>query len=331
MDRRADLSPPRSVLLDLDGPVHVADYGADHGADPGRPTVVCVHGLGNSHVSWREMARALGHAYRVLAVDLPGHGRSPRAGRSVGVDAAQGILDRVIAGLTAGPITLVGHSMGATVAMVQAARRPGSVSALALLAPPMPRRPGERMTLALAARVALCTWPWLARTTLGIQARRLGAEEFVRRRLALTCASDDGVDDMLRQSLVDQVQADRAGEAHAAFVEAARSVGWLVARSSDYQAVIGAVHAPTLVVHGAQDRILSHHGLGQLARVQPRWLTEVLEDVGHSPHMEAPRRTAQLLDDFLSGRGRGAASSIVRLRRELGSSVPSVRREVSPR
>lgn len=300
---RSDLETPRSLSVDVNGPVHVADYGGD----PGAPTVVCVHGLANSHVSWRPFAQALAGSYRVFAVDLPGHGRSPRAGRSAGVAANQALLDRVLQRLPT-PVALVGHSMGASVAVLQAARRPQALSALALLAPPAPRRRAEPISLALAARVALCAWPWLARTTLGVQLRRLGPEEFVRRGLALTCASGDAIDETMLDLLVELVAADTDGEGHAAFVEAARSVGLLVARGPRYARAIEAVRAPTLVVHGAQDRILPQTGVHRLAALQPLWRTEILHGVGHSPHLDAPHRTAELLDRFLAAQ-QGAAST----------------------
>jgi pimeloyl-ACP methyl ester carboxylesterase len=203
------------------------------------------------------------------------------------VTATQDVLDRVLKRLDT-PATLVGHSMGASIAVLQAAYRPDTVSGLVLLAPPVPHRRGERISPALAAWVALCTWPWLARTLLDIQLRRLGPEELVRRRLQLTCASGDPIDESTRRLLVQLVAADTQGEDHAALVEAARSVGFLVARASAYARAIEAVQAPTLVVHGAEDRILSQVGVRRLKTMQPLWRTEVLDGVGHSPTWMRP-------------------------------------------
>ena len=282
---------PRSTSLDIDGPVHVTD----HGGDPGAPTVLCVHGLGSSAVSWTRLAEELDSHHRVLAVDLPGHGLSPRAGRSVSLQANGALLGRVLEQV--GPAVLVGHSMGAALAMLRAEARPTDVRGLVLLAPPMPRMPWEPMTPALALRVALCAWPWLGRAALAARSRHLGAEEVVRRGLALTCASADTIDEATRQMLIQRAESGCA-EDHATFVEAARSVGIMVARAREYARSIAAIDVPGLVVQGAADRLVSAAGLDQLAALQPDWATEVLPEVGHSPHMEAPAEVAQLVRTF---------------------------------
>jgi pimeloyl-ACP methyl ester carboxylesterase len=231
----------------------------------------------------------------VLALDLPGHGRSPRAGRPVGVRANVQLLEQVVDVLE--PEVLVGHSMGGALAMLQATGRSAAVKGLVLLAPPMPRLPWEPMTPALALRVALCMWPWLGRAALATRFRRLGPEECVRRALALTCASIDAVDEETRRLLV-QRAGSGSTEDHATFVEAARSVGLLVARTAAYRRAIAAVAVPSLVVHGALDRLVSSTALDQLAALQPAWTTALLPGVGHSPHLEAPDAVADEVRTF---------------------------------
>src|SRR5688572_2895178 len=77
--------------------------------------VVLVHGLAGSAANWVELLPALAERYRVLAVDLPGHGGSapPPPGASVTdfADAVAGVieLERV------GPALLAGHSFGGLV------------------------------------------------------------------------------------------------------------------------------------------------------------------------------------------------------------------------
>ncbi|WP_435745556.1 alpha/beta fold hydrolase [Nocardioides sp. SYSU DS0663] len=268
---------------------------ADHGGAPGAPTVLCLHGLGSSAVSWQRVADALSSDHRVLAVDLPGHGRSPRAGRSAGMQPNTLLLQRVLDQV--GPAVLVGHSMGGALAVLQAVARPADVRGLVLLAPPMPRMPWEPMTPELALRVALCAWPWLARTALAARFRRLGPEEHVRRALALTCASTEVVDEEIRQLLVQRAEAGGM-EDHATFVEAARSVGLLVARAAAYRRTIASAAVPGMVVHGAVDRLVAPTALDQVAELQPDWRTALLSGVGHSPHLEAPDEVANQVRAF---------------------------------
>lgn len=181
--------------------------------------------------------------------------------------------------------------MGGALAVLQVVARPANVRGLVLLAPPMPRMPWEPMTPELALRVALCAWPWLGRAALATRFRRLGPEEYVRRALALTCASTAAVDEETQQMLVERAEAG-CMEDHATFVEAARSVGLLVVRAAAYRRTIASVAAPGVVVHGALDRLVTPAALEQLAALQPDWRTALLPGVGHSPHLEAPDEVA---------------------------------------
>lgn len=113
-------------------------YTAAHELDASRPSIVFVHGAGLDHSWWGLQSRYFGyHGNNVLAVDLPGHGRS--AGPQVtGIEA---IADWVIRLLDAAGVRLasvVGHSMGSLVALECAARHPARIERIALLATAFP-------------------------------------------------------------------------------------------------------------------------------------------------------------------------------------------------
>lgn len=98
-------------------------------ASPQEATTVLLHGLFDDHTGWRDLTRRLqaaGHA--VLALDLPGHGQSPPAET---LDAA---LTHIEAVLPAGPLRLIGHSLGAALAVLLATRL-NRVQQLILCAP----------------------------------------------------------------------------------------------------------------------------------------------------------------------------------------------------
>jgi pimeloyl-ACP methyl ester carboxylesterase len=108
--------------------------------DPQLRTVVFVHGGAHDHSVWGLQSRYFAHhGWSVLAVDLPGHGRS-------GGPALRGIGDMaawVVAVLDAakvGSAALVGHSMGALIALDCAGRFPGRVEAIALIGAAFPMR-----------------------------------------------------------------------------------------------------------------------------------------------------------------------------------------------
>ena len=103
-----------------------------------QPSLLFVHGAAHDHSVWALQSRYFAHhGYNVLAVDLPGHGRSTGAPLS-SVEAIAQWLPRVLdaAGATAG--TLIGHSMGALVVLDCAARCPDRVGRIALLGPAVP-------------------------------------------------------------------------------------------------------------------------------------------------------------------------------------------------
>ena len=286
------MPPPGSrMVVDVDGPVQLVDFGGRADA----PVMLCVHGLGGSAAGWAAFAAAVGPAYRVLAVDLPGHGRSPAAGRSVAVRDAATVVEALIAELGVGPVVLVGHSMGAAVSVLVAAAAPDAVERLVLLAPPLPRDGLRLFSRELVPHVAMCAFPRLGLFFLRRRVARQTMEEFVAGRLRLSCASvleQDGV----VEAVTAELRAAYEGEDDPleCFVHAARSVGVLVARDRHYRELLGSLRTPVRLVHGAEDRVLKPGGLTQLADLQPDWETHLLSGVGHLPHVEAARLVGRL-------------------------------------
>lgn len=118
--------------LSVDGrPVFAATGGPDF--DPTIPTLVFVHGAGFDRTTWQLQTRYFAHhGFGVLAVDLPGHGRS----EGPALPSVEAIADWLAALLDAAgarAASLVGHSMGALAVMACAARHPTRVESVALL------------------------------------------------------------------------------------------------------------------------------------------------------------------------------------------------------
>jgi pimeloyl-ACP methyl ester carboxylesterase len=113
--------------------------------DPSRPSVVFVHGAANDHSVFALQSRYFAHHGRnVLAVDLPGHGRSSGAP----LDSVETIADWIACLLDATGVreaALVGHSLGTLVALEAAARFPTRISRIALLGPAVPMTVSEAL------------------------------------------------------------------------------------------------------------------------------------------------------------------------------------------
>jgi pimeloyl-ACP methyl ester carboxylesterase len=291
------MTPPVSRTVDLDGPVHLVDHG---GPDDG-PVVVCLHGLGGSHANWHDLAPLLARTCRVLALDLAGFGRTPRVGRSASVKANRLLVDRFLREHVRRPVVLLGNSMGGTIAMLEAAASPELVEALVLIGPALPRTRSDRPAPFVARQVALCAVPALGERVLVRRRGRLGAEGLITETLALTTVDASRVSPAMRELAVELISSRAAGpDAEAAYVEAARSLGLLVARSAALRSTIASITAPGLVLQGASDRLVPPAGTRQLAALQPGWRVELLDGLGHVPQIEDPARTAELVTDFLA-------------------------------
>jgi pimeloyl-ACP methyl ester carboxylesterase len=138
------------MQLTVDGQ-DVYAYTGSRAPVPAQPTMVFVHGAANDHSVWALQSRYFAHHGRnVLALDLPGHGRSAGAALpSVAVIADW--LPRVLDAADVATATLVGHSLGALAVLASAARHPDRVTKVALLGPAVPMPVAETLLAAAKA------------------------------------------------------------------------------------------------------------------------------------------------------------------------------------
>ena len=108
-------------------------YTAVHSIDARKATIVFVHGAGLDHSSFGLQSRYFGyHGRNVLALDLPGHGRSDGAP----IPTVAGMADwvfKVLDALEIPTASLVGHSMGSLIALECANRQPERIERVALI------------------------------------------------------------------------------------------------------------------------------------------------------------------------------------------------------
>ena len=113
-------------------------YTGSRAFDPALPTVVFVHGAAHDHSVWALQSRYFAHHRRnVLAVDLPGHGRSGGAPLA-SVEAIGEWLAALLDVMRIERAALVGHSLGALAVLEAAGRHPECVENIALLGPAVP-------------------------------------------------------------------------------------------------------------------------------------------------------------------------------------------------
>ncbi len=96
------------------------------------PSLVLLHGFTESLEIWDDFANALEKEFRVISVDLPGHGQTGLFGPSHSMELMAGVVKLVLDHLSAGPCVMIGHSMGGYVTLSFAEKYPRMVKAFGL-------------------------------------------------------------------------------------------------------------------------------------------------------------------------------------------------------
>jgi pimeloyl-ACP methyl ester carboxylesterase len=286
---------PRSRWIDLDGPTHYVEW-----AGPEDRTIVLVHGLGGSLLSWLAVGPGFARHGRVLALDLPGFGRSPRAGRRARVSDNRRLLSRFIEAMGAGPAVLCGNSMGGGISMLLAALEPSNVEGLVLSNSVFPwvwgAVPAPIVMLGFGLYQIPRVGEWVSRQRLN----GLEAERAVRLGLRIITSEPSRIDPDLVRAHVDQlVRHQTDGDAGEAFLEAARSLMALGRRPRTARWILDQVSCPVLVIHGREDRLVPLRFAESAVGLHPDWEIRVIPKVGHVPQMEAPERWLGTVVDWL--------------------------------
>lgn len=295
---------PPSRWADLDGPVHWVDFG---GSDDG-PLLVCVHGLGGSHVNWAAVAPDLARTCRVVALDLAGFGHTPGAGRSTSVQANARLVARFLEEVAEAPAVLVGNSMGGLVSSLVAAERRDLVAGLVLVDPAVPvdlRTRPDPLTMAMFA--AYFT-PGVGKAVIAGRRKVRTAEQLAMDTLRLCCVDPHRVPKEILHAHVQLAKTRQYyAELEAEFVTATRSLLWLLARRRYHAGLMRRIRGPVLLLHGDKDRLVPVNSARAVARANPTWRFEIAHDIGHVPQLEAAGWTRDQILDWLATDGVQAA------------------------
>jgi pimeloyl-ACP methyl ester carboxylesterase len=247
-------------------------------------TVLMLHGLGGDHRGLLEMAEALPDVNVVLP-DLPGYGDSaPLSRPHTLANYAQAVEDvRVELGL--GACHLVGHSLGASIALVHAAVHGGDIKSLCLL---NPVSTASNLTAALGKayyRVAAAMPAPVARFWLASKPAVFVADRFIIHTR----------DRARRKAILEQDYENYRRASIPAMIES-----FLSYYETPFDGHADAIAVPTLLVTGDKDRIAPVASVSGLADRMPAGRLAVLADAGHLVPMERPADVASLVGDFLS-------------------------------
>lgn len=280
------LVAPNAVAEYVQDPVfggRVALYRAGPSvSSPHAEAVVLVHGLGKAAArDWSKLMPALAERYSVLALDLPGFGRSDKGNHHYSPDNFARVLDGVLDKRVPPRFTLIGHSMGGSVALAYVAAYPQRVSRLVLVdAVGVLHRSVyvEHLARVGAQRAIGLDSPWFESVVRAIQNRM---ENWPLRGELVLKDSD------VRRRLL---RGDPNAISAFAMVE------------HDFSRVLRAIAAPTLVIWGAEDIIAPLRSGQALASAIPGARLTVIEGAAHAPMVQFPDRFNPLVIDELDGR-----------------------------
>ena len=254
------------------------------------PTLLCIHGITQDSTTWEHVGPALAGVARVIAVDLPGHGDSdnPPGDHSLGAYAST-CRDLLFA-LGDTSATIVGHSLGGGVALQFAYQFPELVDRLVLLDS---GGLGTEVSPLLRAAALPGADPVVRLLATPLVHRALVRGGEAMERFGLRAGADlEEVAQGLR-NLSDPA-------ARHAFLRTVRAtIGVRGQRVSARDKLYLAEHIPTLLLWGAEDRIIPvEHGRATHEAI-PDSRFETLPGVGHFPQLDAPREVAARIRRFL--------------------------------
>lgn len=262
---------------------------------PDAPTAVYLHGLGGSSTNWTDMGRLLAPWARGVAVDLPGFGFSePEADFDFSLRQHADRVARYVRGLDTGPVHVLGNSMGGAIVILLSARWPELVRSVTLISPAVPDlRPS--LSRLSDPRLALAYLP-----VVGTRARKqlleMTPEQRVRQVLELCFHDPSRYPPHRVAELVEEYQ-QRSGYQWAVSAMGRSTLGifkdWVAWGPRSMWRALEQITAPSLVVWGARDRVISSRKATRTVRSLRNGRLLMLPDTGHVAQMEQPRRVAE--------------------------------------
>lgn len=239
-------------------------------------TIIFLHGLLGSSKAWAFQFAALSRTYKVLAWDAPGYGESVLV--AADIDAYAQMLDDFILACGDKQVSLVGHSMGGTVASRYAARHPDKIKSLVLSCthPGYAAAPSAPVSEKLQKRIR--------------ELADIGREAYGWNRAR----------DLLPFPEVPAAVLSYAAEIASETRPEGLSRASRMLQLADNRPLLPTLAVPTLVLTGEKDPVVQPALTADLLRLVPFTRHIVMPGLGHAPYLQAPDYYNALLEDFIS-------------------------------
>ncbi|WP_233529002.1 alpha/beta fold hydrolase [Antrihabitans stalagmiti] len=248
------------------------------------PTLLMLHGFGAS-TAWFDQVVARLPEFRIIRVDLLGHGGSERPTSGYDPESQGRLYSRLLSELDLTDVTVVGHSMGSLFG-VATAEHSTRITRLVLIG-----EGPDTSTGTLPAGEWIIHIPWIG-PILQHHGPAFVTSRVVRRAFA------PGFDMTTAFANPGQGLDDARSLNHPAFTQSMKQrQAWTRQRGLD--ARLANLGLPALVIFGREDRFYNVDAALARYRAVQTITTTALEHVGHTPIIEAPDRVADLLREFL--------------------------------
>jgi pimeloyl-ACP methyl ester carboxylesterase len=290
MERKYGSAASRFAKLEPGLRVHYRDEGKQDG-----PVLVLIHGSNASLHTWEQWVGILGKDYRIISLDLPGHGLTGNNPAGVYDSASYvRVVDRLLTKLNVDKAVIGGNSMGGGVSWAYALEHPEKVEALLLV--DTSGQPYARS----------------GKTPLGFRLMRMPVIKEAARFIAPRSIFESSVKtSMSVQSEIDDKLIDRywelnryPGNRNATMQRFSNSKSMVPGTKER----LSTIKVPVLILWGAEDNLIPVTAAKWFAEAMPQAKLIIYPNVGHIPMEEIPQKSANDVKIWLDGLGTQAPS-----------------------
>jgi len=259
------------------------------------PPILFLHGLGGSWKDWAANLTFFHTSYRAMAIDFPGFGDSDKPERDYSIGWFTAIVDKFLQEREFEPAVIVGHSMGALVAIHLAAQSPARVKNLVVVDAVGIGEKADFLSYALTKKIM---GPESRFETIEGLLRgefKSMVEDFIQRQKPKTA----------KEFFASLPKSPFTGKPFLPMTPSVQMSASII--DFDLRPQLAAIRQPTLILWGAKDPVAPPQDAPLLKSKIPHAALKVLDQCGHSPMQDQPELFNREVENFLQAAASGSS------------------------